>query len=237
MAPLRNQPVHSSTELAGSFPHFPSTPGSTLATSLGLSTLQRKQLLFNRLTKPGQVHVYSAECHAGERLRVQSYVPVLPTGGAVMTACAVVAQSLPYSADMQDLPVKLPAGFSAVVAPPPNRLQIPVQDLLTKVQYYPGPSIDTRTLVSGRCYVVVWSPSNHMGKYTIQIGSRWPLRWSYWLQIPRYWWQIRGWFGHSRALAYGLMAGTVLVGLLTFLFTRSRRKKKGKDPLSSTESS
>ena len=68
-------------DLAGSLPIFPAIPGSTLATSSGLPTLRRKQLLFNRLTQPGQVHVYSADCNAGERLRVQSYVPLLPLGG------------------------------------------------------------------------------------------------------------------------------------------------------------
>jgi len=216
-------PVLSGTDLAGSRPLFPPLPGSTLATSTGLPSLRKKQLVFNRLSHPGQVHVYSAECNAGERLRVQSYVPVLPAGGAVMPACAVVAQSLPYSADTQKLPLELPAGYSAVVAPPPGRLQMPVQDLLTRVQYYPGPLIDTRTLVSGRCYVLVWSPNNQMGKYALQVGSSWPWRWSYWLQLPRYWWQIRGWFGHSRAAAYGVMVGLLLAGLVAYGISRKKR--------------
>lgn len=212
-----------SSDLAGSLPIFPATPGATLATSMGLPTLRRKQLLFNRLSQPGQIHVYSAECHAGERLRIQSYVPVLPMGGAAMPACAVIAQSLPYSADVQKLPVSLPAGYSAVVAPPPGRLGTPVQDLLTRVEYYAGPVIDTRTLVSGRCYIVVWSPNNQMGKYVLQLGNSWSWRADYWLQLPRFWWQIRGWFGHSRAAAYGAVAALLLSGFLLFTLVRKRR--------------
>lgn len=142
-----------------------------------------------------------------------------------MPACAVIAQSLPYSADVQKLPVELPAGYSAVVAPPPGRLQTPIQDLLTRVQYYPGPLIDTRTLVSGRCYIVVWSPNNQMGKYALQVGNSWSWQWTYWLQLPRYWWQIRGWFGHSRAAAYAVLAGLLLLtGIGYALLRRFGRK-------------
>ena len=130
------------------------------------------------------MHVYRAECRAGERLRVQMLVPVLPLGGSVVPAFAVVAQSLPYSADLQKLPFPLPAGFSAVVAPPPTDLVAPIADALTRVRYYPGPVIDTKTLVGGRAYIVVWSPHNHMGKYALQVGHRWPFRWTYWTQIP-----------------------------------------------------
>ena len=64
-------------------------------------------------------------------------VPVLPMGGAVVPAFAVIAQSLPYSADVQKLPLALPAGYSAVVAPPPSELVTAVRDLLTHVDYYP----------------------------------------------------------------------------------------------------
>ncbi|MEZ4622864.1 MAG: hypothetical protein R2867_46210 [Caldilineaceae bacterium] len=173
LRPEPKQPVIAGTDLAGSLPLFPAMPGATLATSLSLPSLRRKQLIFNRLSRPGQIHVYSAECHAGERLRLQSYIPLLPLGGAAMPACAVIAQSLPYSADVQKLPVDLPAGYSAVVAPPPMALGAPVQDVLTRVHYYPGSVIDTSTLVSGRCYIVVWSPNNQMGKYALQIGSSW----------------------------------------------------------------
>ncbi len=205
---------------------FLGQPGDTLPTSLSLPDFRQKRLLFNRLTRPGQVHIYRADCRAGERLRVQMFVPVLPLGGSVVPAFALVAQSLPYSADVQKLPIELPAGYSAVVAPPPTELVTPVSDILTRVRYYPGPTIDTRTLVSGRCYVVLWSPHRHMGKYTLQVGHRWPLRWTYWLQIPAFWWQIRGWFGLDRTAAYaaagGLIGGALFV---SWLNARSSRRK------------
>ena len=227
LSTINQLPVVAGTELAGSLPLFPKQPGGTLTTSQPLRTVRNKQLLFNRLSQPGQVHVYSAECGAGERLRVQMFVPVLPLGGSVVPAFAVVAQSLPYSADIQKLPLTLPAGYSAVVAPPPAELLTPVQDMLTHVRYYPGPTIDTRTLVSGRCYVIVWSPQNHMGKYVLQVGNGWPWpwRWNYWLQLPRYWWQIRGWFGLSRKAAYAVVAGLLLLGALLWrLFGRKTGK-------------
>ncbi|MBX3012636.1 MAG: hypothetical protein KF832_14065 [Caldilineaceae bacterium] len=196
-----------------------------MATSSALSDVRQKQLLFNRLAQPGQIHVYSAECRAGERLRVQMFVPVLPLGGAVVPAFAVVAQSLPYSADIQKLPLELPAGYSAVVAPPPGELHTPVNDMLTRVQYYPGPLIDTRTLVGGRCYIIVWSPHNHMGKYVLQIGTTWPWQGSYWLQLPIFWWLIRGWFGLSRLAAYGVVGALLLIAALVYRFLG--RKKRG----------
>jgi hypothetical protein len=208
------QPVGARIDLAGSLPYFPHYAGDSLATSLPLPGFRQKRLLFGRLTMPGQVHVYSADCRAGERLRVQVLAPVLPNGGGLAPAFAVVAQSLPYSADVRRLPLELPAGFSAVVAPPPGELMTPVQDLLTGARYYPGPLVDTRTLVGGRCYIVVWSPQNQMGRYVLQIGHGWPLRWGYWLQLPRYWWQIRGWFGLSRAAAYVALAGLLLGGVV-----------------------
>jgi hypothetical protein len=215
------------TDLAGCTPTFPGLPGEKLAESLPIADMRAKRLLFNRLRAPGQVHVYSAECVAGERLRVQMYVPVLPTGGAVVPAFALVAQSLPYSADVRRLPLELPAGFSAVVAPPPSDLVHPVEDVLTRVRYYPGPVIDTRTLVGGRCYIVVWSPNNHVGKYVLQVGQRWPTRIGYWLRLPGTWWQIRGWFGLSRAAALyagvGLAAAGATVGLLLRRVLRGAR--------------
>ena len=170
------------------------------------------------------MHVFRADCRAGDRIRVQMLVPVLPVGGAVVPAFAVVAQSLPYSADVHKLPFTLPAGLSAVVAPPPTELVTPIADALTNVRYYPGPTIDTKTLVGGRAYIVVWSPHNHMGKYVLQIGSRWPMRWTYWAQIPLFWWQIRGWFGLSRAAAYLALAGVVGLGALTFAALRGRKR-------------
>ncbi len=124
----------------------------------------------------------------------------------------MAAQSLPYSADVHKLPFELPAGYSAVVAPPPGDLVAPLQDRLTGAHYYPGPVIDTRTLVSGRCYIVVWSPRNQMGKYALQVGHHWPLSSFYWLKTPLFWWRIRGWYGLSRTAAYVAGAGA-LAGL------------------------
>ena len=217
-------PDRNSADFAGCTPIFPGLPGATLQTGLRLPNFQSKRLIFNRLGQPGQVHVYAAECRAGERLRVQMLVPMLPVSGAVVPAFAVVAQSLPYSADMQKLPFATPAGFSAVVATPPAQLTAPARDVLTRVRYYPGPTIDTRTLVGGRAYIVVWSPHNHMGKYVLQVGQRWPLQWSYWAQLPIYWWRIRGWFGLSRAALVGAVAGMTLLGALMIgLLRRGRR--------------
>lgn len=217
-------PARLGAELAGSLPVFPGIPGNTLPTSLSLNDFTQKRLLFNRLALPGQVHIYGAECRAGDRLRVQMLVPVLPIGGAVVPAFAIVAQSLPYSADVQKLPFALPAGFSAVVAPPPSELVAPESDLLTRVDYFPGPMLDTRTLVGGRCYIVVWSPHNHMGKYVLQMGHRWPLKWGYWARIPLYWWQIRGWFGLSRAAAYLAAAGLLTTAALTLALAGRRQR-------------
>jgi hypothetical protein len=208
------------TDLAGSTPMFPGLPGEKLAESLPIVDMRVKRLIFNRLRMPSQVHVYSAECVAGERLRVQMFVPVLPLGGAVVPAFALVAQSLPYSADVRKLPLELPAGFSAVVAPPPADLVHPVEDVLTRVRYYPGPVIDTRTLVGGRCYLVVWSPNNHVGKYVLQVGQRWPTRVGYWARLPGTWWQIRGWFGLSRAAAVYVAAAAAAVAATIALFVR-----------------
>jgi hypothetical protein len=183
-------------------------------------------LIFNRLDRPGCVHVYRADCRAGERLRVQTLTPVLPNGGAVSPAVAVIAQSLPYDdADEGRLPFALPAGYSAVVATPPRALRAPVRDLLTRVSYYPGPVIDTRTLVGGRCYIVVWSPQNQMGKYALHVGHSWPWSWQYWLGIPSYWWRIRGWFGHSRLAAYAAL----LMLLLIFWLVRKADRRRGKE--------
>ncbi len=157
-------------DLAGSLPEFPQHVGGSLTDSAEIAGFRAKRLIFSRLDQPGAVHVYSAKCQAGERLRVQILIPVLPLGGGLSPAFAVVAQSLPYSADVHKLPFALPAGYSAVVAPPPGDFTSPVEDRLTHVRYYPGPVVDTRTLVSGRCYIVVWSPRNQMGKYALAGG-------------------------------------------------------------------
>jgi hypothetical protein len=63
-----------------------------------------------------------------------------------------------------------------------------------------------------------------MGKYVLQVGNRWPMRWTYWAQIPLFWWQIRGWFGLSRAAAYAAMAAVLGAGLLALAFLRPRRR-------------
>ncbi len=225
MNQLPQPPAETGTELAGSLPVFPRLPGDDFTTSLHLSGLRDKHLLFNRLSQPGQVHVYSSECRAGERLRAQLFVPVLPLGGSVVPSFAIIAQSLPYSADVAQLPIELPAGFSAVVAPPPNELISATRDALTGVQYYPGPIIDTKTLVSGRCYLMVWSPRNHMGKYVVQVGHRWPWRWTYWTQVPRFWWQIRGWFGLDRTAAYVAGAAALVGGFMAWRLARRRSRR------------
>jgi hypothetical protein len=61
-----------------------------------------------------------------------------------------------------------------------------------------------------------------MGKYVIQVGYRWPWRWTYWTQVPRFWWQIRGWFGLGRAAAYIVGAVALLLGLLGWRVARRR---------------
>jgi hypothetical protein len=196
--------------------------GSSLAHSLELPNLRERRVLLGRLERPEAVHVYSAECYAGERLRVQVMAPALPLGGGLAPSFAIVAQGLPYSADAHKLPLALPAGYSAVVAPTPGTLAMPVRDMLTRAKFYPGSVVDTRTLVGGRCYIVVWSPSHTMGKYMLQVGTAWPWYWMYWLQLPFYWWQIRGWFGLSRAAGYAAGAGALALALLLLRAQRGR---------------
>jgi hypothetical protein len=209
-------------EWAGSVPEFPQSVGRDLTHSYGMDDFRLKRLVFGRFDRPGDVHVYSANCHAGSRLRSQSLIPVLDMGGGLAPAFAVAAQSLPYSADVHELPLKLPGGFSAVVAQPPGQLGSPVEDRLTGARYYPGPVIDTRTLVSGRCYIVVWSPQNKMGKYALQIGHQWPLHWTYWMRTPVFWWRIRGWYGLSRGKAYA--GGAVILASLAAAGVWSKRR-------------
>lgn len=211
--------------LAGSLLHFPGTPGATFSSALAVSDFRQKRLICNRLATPGQVHVYSAECTAGERLLARLYTPMLPFAGAAAPAFAIIAQSLPYSADVKRLPFALPAGFSAVVAGPPTDLMQPMEDRLTRVRYFAGPAIDTRTLVGGRCYLVIWSPQNQIGKYMIQIGHQWPMQLSYWLSLPVYWWQLRGWYGLGREQAFWAGAA-LLLGATAFAFLRRRMQKQ-----------
>ncbi len=209
-----NLPTISGADLAGSRPIFPGIPGGKLADGLPLDDFSEKRLIFNHFDTPGQVHIYRADCAAGERLRAQLFVPVLSKGGTAVPAFALIGQSLPYSADAQKLPIELPKGYSAIVAPSPSKLLQPVEDVLTRARYYPGPVIDTRTLVGGKCYLAVWSPQNQMGKYVIQTGHRWPLAATYWASIPYFWWQMRGWFGLDRSGAVGTVTGVILVGLM-----------------------
>ena len=219
-----SQPVPG-VDLAGSVPVFRSRPSSRLIDGDSFSDFSRKRLIFGEFTERGQTHVYRVDCKAGDRLRAQLFVPVLPRGGSVLPTFAVVARSLPYSADTQKVPLELPHGYRSIVAPPPTELLQPVKDLLTRVHYFPGPLIDTRTLVGGRCYLVVWLPDNQMGKYVISIGHRWHLRWSYWAQLPFYWWRIRGWFGLSRAAAFYVLAGGLLAVLAGAAILRRARRR------------
>ncbi len=218
-------------DLAGSVPVFGSRPGSRLTDGVSFADFSRKRLIFGAFARRGETHVYRVDCKAGDRLRAQLFVPVLPRGGAVLPTFAIVARSLPYSSDAQKVPLELPHGYRSIVAPPPTELLQPVKDLLTHVHYYPGPLIDTRTLVGGRCYLVVWIPHNQIGKYVISIGHRWHLRWSYWAQLPVYWWRIRSWFGLSRAAAYYLLAGGLVTLLAGAVILRRLRRRARPAPL------
>lgn len=217
---IPDAPQRLSTDLAGSTPRFMPDVGGTLPSSAVLGDFRQRQLIFSHLDRPGKVHVYRANCRAGERLRVQLLTPVLPRGGAVTPAMAVIAQSLPYHGEDAELPITLPAGYGAVTVAPPRRLLEPVRDMLTRVSYYPGPVIDTRTLVGGNCYIAVWSPQNKMGKYALHVGQGWPWSWRYWLGVPSYWWRIRGWFGLSRMAAYVTLGALLLLFWIVRMITR-----------------
>jgi len=119
---------------AGSLPEFPGAVDGDLSDSYELDDFRHKRLVFGQFEHPGAVHVYSAGCAAGGRLRVQAHIPVLPLGGSLAPAFAIVAQSLPYSADVHKLPIDLPAGYSVVVAQPPVELAAPVEDRLSGAQ-------------------------------------------------------------------------------------------------------
>src|SRR5215211_6704219 len=107
-----SQPSNITSDLAGSTPIFARGVGGTLVTSAEMDDFRQRHIIFNRLDRPGCVHVYRADCRAGERLRVQMLTPVLPGGGAIVPAMAVIAQSLPYDGDSAKLPLTLPAGYS-----------------------------------------------------------------------------------------------------------------------------
>ena len=212
---------------------FPRSVGATPATSADLGDFRHGQLLLAQLAQPGQAHVYRAECRAGERLRVQAWTPLLARGAMVTPAVAVVAQGMPNAAAVPSavgapsvmpsvmLPVKLPAGYGVVAQMPPKTLLDPVTDRATGARFFAGPTIDTRTLVGGRCYIVVWSPTHGLGKYGLRVGSRPRARWQGWLGWPRLWWQVRGWCGLSRWSAYGFLAALLLLG---WLLRRARRR-------------
>lgn len=227
--PLTRPPAagkpHVNAELAGSLPVFLARVGGSFATSTKLPNFRRKQLVFSRFARPGTVHVYRADCRAGERLRVQVLTPVLPGGGAVTPAVAVVAQSLPYANRELHLPLALPKGYSAVAMDPPNRLLTPMRDLLTRACYFPGPVLETHTLVGGRCYIVVWSPQNLMGKYVLHVGTEWSWSVGYWLASLGIWWRIRGWFGLSRRALYLAAVFLLMAALLVWRGTRRSRQR------------
>jgi hypothetical protein len=115
----------------------------------------------------------------GERLRVQTpWFLFCPPGACRRAAFAIVAQSLPYSADVHKLPFALPAGYSAVVAAPPTQLAA-VEDPLTQVSYYLGPLIEHAGPGRRACSIGRLDLSNHMGKYVVKLGHRWPLHWTW----------------------------------------------------------
>lgn len=215
---LRPRPVRRA-DLARSRVRFLAQPGSTVATSLKLNDLRHKQLIFNGLDHPGRVHVYRADCPAGARLRVHVLTPQLQTGRAVTPAVAVVAQGMPYAAGA-DLPISLPAGYSAVTLMPPEELIVPAKDWLTGALYYSGPIVDARTLVGGPCYIVVWSPDNGMGRYLLQVGHAPQPRWRAALQAPWVWWRVRGWYGKSRRTAIWLATALILFGAMLIMLVR-----------------
>jgi hypothetical protein len=51
------------------------------------------------------------------------------------------------------------------------------------------------------------------------------MRWTYWAQLPFFWWQIRGWFGLSRAAAYGAALGAAGLGAMALAVLRLRAHK------------
>ena len=84
-----SRPV-SGVDLAGSVPVFGSRPSSRLIDGDSFTDFSRKRLIFGAFTQLGQTHVYRVDCKAGDRLRAQLFVPVLPRGGSVLPTFAVV---------------------------------------------------------------------------------------------------------------------------------------------------
>jgi len=85
-------------DLAGSVPVFGSRPGSRLTDGVSFADFSRKRLIFGDFTRRGETHVYRVNCKAGDRLRAQLFVPVLPRGGAVLPTFAIIGAGIPVAA-------------------------------------------------------------------------------------------------------------------------------------------
>ena len=153
-------PLH----LAGSLVRLLRGAGVALASATSLTDVTRCQVILNQFDHPGRAHVYRADCSAGTRLRVQLLTPALSVGRALTPAVAVLAQGIPAGGDALKLPVTVPAGYSAQTIAPPKRQTRMQTDALTGAGFFPGRAIDTKTLVGGRVYVVVWSPRQSDGQ-------------------------------------------------------------------------
>jgi hypothetical protein len=198
--------------------------GRSLAVATPLGGMTRCSVVLNTIDHPGRGHVYRADCPAGTRLRVQVLIPSLAAGRALNPAVAVLAQGAPASNNSLKLPVSVPAGYSAQVAAPAKTQPQTHTDALTGATFAVGRTIDTRTLVGGRVYVVVWSPDNLMGKYALQVGYAPVHEWGQWLLAPWIWWQVRGWFGLGRTAAYVVLAAALL--LVTLIALQGRRRQR-----------
>ncbi len=214
-------PLH----LAGSLVYILEGAGGSLAAATMLEGVTRCAVVLNQIDHPGRVHVYRADCPAGTRLRVQLLTPSLAAGRALTPAMAVLAQGAPVSSDGLKPPVTIPAGYRAQVVAPPKAQPSAQTDALTGATFLAGLAIDTRTLVGGRVYVVVWSPENLMGKYALQIGHTPVHDWGRWLLALWVWWRVRGWFGLKRTAAYVALAGVLFLALIA-LQGRGRRKRR-----------
>lgn len=204
-------------------PRFPRQTGALPATATDIGDLTPKQTIYNTLDRPGAVHVYRADCPAGQRVRVQALAPVLQNGRALTPAVAVMAQGLRTGAVDVDLPVTLPAGYTAVALAPPAKLENLQKDWWVGASFFNGPVIDDRTLVGGRCYIVVWSPDKQPGKYVLQVGhvpgqGRLAALWA--------WWRIRGWFGLSRRMGVAAVIVALLVLWLLFALVTGKSRRR-----------
>lgn len=209
-----NRSPQGSSELTASHARFLSAVGATLATATDLGDPARKQAIYSALDRPGAVHVYRLDCPAGQRLRVQVLAPILQAGRALSPAVALLAHGVRSGVGQLTLPLNLPGGYAAVAVEPPAKLTLPQVDRWTGARFYAGPLIDERTLVGGRCYIVVWSPDKQLGKYLLQVGyARRQGR----LGGLLAWWRVRGWFGMSRAAGY---VAVVIALLVLWMATR-----------------